>query len=102
MPVRSICGAAASRTEAGLPESMTPRTSGPISGILLKGWISQYTFSSRTLRPISCVTCEPKSRMSIFSVIITRRYTEARKYKKMLYFCAQSEYSVCKKLEISR
>src|SRR3954468_15840926 len=31
------------------------------------GWISQYTCASRTRRAISCVTCEPKSRMRILS-----------------------------------
>src|SRR5439155_20141026 len=31
------------------------------------GWISQKTCASRTRRAISCVTCEPKSRMRILS-----------------------------------
>src|SRR5579872_2372345 len=31
------------------------------------GWISPYTFASRTRRAINCVTCDPKSRMRILS-----------------------------------
>ncbi len=38
---RSMSGEPASRTEHGLPERITPRVLAPISGILLKGWISQ-------------------------------------------------------------
>src|SRR5260221_13208810 len=46
-------GAPGSLTEQGLPDRITPFISGVISGTLLKGWISQYTLSSRTLRAIS-------------------------------------------------
>src|SRR5215831_16762526 len=38
-----------------------------LSSAVLKGTISVYTFASRILRPISCVYCPPKSRMSIVS-----------------------------------
>lgn len=42
-------------TENGLPESMTPFMSAVISGILVHGAISQYTFNSRILLAMSWV-----------------------------------------------
>src|SRR5688572_25840617 len=48
------------------------------SGIV-HGWISQYTFSSRTRRAMSWVYCDPKSRIRIFSStlsleVVVRRF----------------------------
>src|SRR5688572_2968950 len=36
----------------------------------LNGWISEYTFCSRTRRAISCVYCPPKSRIRIRSRLL--------------------------------
>src|SRR5438093_4222165 len=41
-----------------------------------KGWISQYTWSSRTRRAISCVYWEPKSRMRITAAPPSRALIE--------------------------
>src|SRR5476649_1172901 len=46
------------------PFAPYPRTN---SSDTSHGWISQYTFASRTRRAINCVTCEPKSRIRILS-----------------------------------
>src|SRR3954453_16998802 len=63
---RSSCS---SYVEAWLPERMTPfgansRTNASLTSF---GWISQKTCASRMRRAISCVTCEPKSRIRILS-----------------------------------
>ncbi len=34
-----------------------------------QGWISLYTFSSRTRRAMSCVYCEPKSRIRMVCTV---------------------------------
>src|SRR5690606_14886423 len=49
------------------------------SSPLLKGWISQYTPVSRTRRAISCVTCEPKSRIRTVSAKLDLSRTAYRK-----------------------
>src|SRR5205809_8129879 len=78
----STAGAPFSETESGPPERMMPFgfcCSIAASGVL-NGKISEYTFVSRILRPISCVYWEPKSRMRIFSNIndIASHYTNGR------------------------
>ena len=77
----SICGASLPKTLAGPPERIIPRA--PVaricSGPKRKGKISEYTLLSRTRRAITCVYCEPKSRMTTFeprkaaSLLIGRR-----------------------------
>src|SRR5262245_50678544 len=74
----STDGALGSYTDDGPPESTIAR--GPSARILSrpmsKGWISEYTFSSRMRRAMSCVYCDPKSRMrtsSLFIATIVRR-----------------------------
>jgi hypothetical protein len=64
-------GAPSSYTDDGPPERMMPagamarmRSSGR-----LKGWISEYTFCSRTRRAMSWVYCEPKSRMRMSGLV---------------------------------
>src|SRR5512134_1253456 len=71
----TACGAlsvASSYADMWLPDRITPfganaRTK---SSLTSAGWISQYTLASRTRRAISCVTCEPKSRIRILSWFI--------------------------------
>src|SRR5512147_820070 len=46
------------------PRAPKPRTNSPETSC---GWISQYTFASRTRRAMSCVYCAPKSRIRILS-----------------------------------
>src|SRR5687767_7599529 len=41
-----------------------PRTNSSLTSC---GWISQYTFASRTRRAMSCVYCAPKSRIRMRS-----------------------------------
>src|SRR6478609_9520639 len=47
-----------------IPFGANSRTNSSLTSF---GWISQKTCASRTRRAISCVTCEPKSRMRILS-----------------------------------
>ena len=65
--VRSGTGAYLSLTEDGLPDRTTPLTRSSKTGILLNGWISQYTLSSLILLAINWVYCDPKSKIKIFS-----------------------------------
>src|SRR6185312_13204830 len=64
-------GAPSSYTEFGPPLRMMPvgfhsRTH---SADRVGGWISEYTPASRTLRAMSCVNCDPKSRIRMRLVI---------------------------------
>src|SRR5438067_2734008 len=63
----STLGAPSSYTLAGPPERMTPITfrARSSAGITSCGKISQYTRDSRTRRAMSCVYCEPKSRIAM-------------------------------------
>src|ERR1017187_6802655 len=63
----SAAGASASYTDEGPPERMRPSGfSARISAIgAVQGSTTEKTFSSRIRRAISCVYCEPKSRMTI-------------------------------------
>src|SRR5215468_3635440 len=65
----SEMGAFCSYTDAGPPDKTMPFgfCAFSFSTGVLNGTISVYTFASRILRPISCVYCPPKSRMSIVS-----------------------------------
>jgi hypothetical protein len=58
-------GAFGAVTLSGPPESTMPRAPKPRtnSSPTSYGWISQYTFVSRSRRAISCVYCAPKSRI---------------------------------------
>src|SRR5436190_11394094 len=47
-----------------IPLGANSRTNASLTSF---GWISQKTCASRTRRAISCVTCEPKSRIRILS-----------------------------------
>src|SRR6478672_10252443 len=62
-------GAPASYTDDGPPDSTSAegRIMRICSSGMLNGWISQYTLSSRLRRAISCVYCDPKSRMRTIS-----------------------------------
>jgi hypothetical protein len=51
--VKSTLGELFSLTENGLPERIRAPNCVKSVGILLKGWISQYTFNSLTLRAIN-------------------------------------------------
>src|SRR5687767_13851951 len=62
-------GAETSLTEKGDPERITPFIVLSKLIFLEYGMISQYTLASLTARAMSCVYCEPKSRMIIFSVM---------------------------------
>src|SRR5205814_8038480 len=44
------------------------------STLRLGGWISEYTRASRTRRAISCVNCDPKSRMRIRELMISSEF----------------------------
>ena len=81
MPSMGIPVSKTARGREGLPSRQTE--SGPPDKIIPEGFslsifssadqygtISQYTESSRTRRPISCVYWEPKSRIRIFSRLI--------------------------------
>src|SRR5881296_2626271 len=62
----STLGAPGSYTLAGPPERITPitfRARSP-ADVTSLGKISQYTRDSRTRRAMSCVYCEPKSRIA--------------------------------------
>src|SRR5260221_1428430 len=68
----TACGARpvdSSYADMWLPERITPLApnSRTKSSETSQGWISQYTFASRTRRAINCVTCDPKSRIRILS-----------------------------------
>ena len=70
------------RSLAWLPERMMPlrlRTRARTSSLTSYGWISQKTCASRTRRAISCVTCEPKSRMRILSCMSGGARAERRR-----------------------
>src|SRR4030065_2214609 len=64
-----IEGAPFSNTLLGPPERMMPFALNPFMKSIgeVQGCISQYTFASLTLRAMSCVYWEPKSRISILS-----------------------------------
>ena len=62
-------GRSAAYTLSGEPERITPITSESSSGYLLYGRISQNVSNSRTRRPISCVVCDPKSKIIIFCIL---------------------------------
>src|SRR3954469_17246817 len=49
------------------PFAPKPRTKASLTSC---GWISQYTFASRTRRAMSCVYCAPKSRIRILSCLL--------------------------------
>jgi hypothetical protein len=61
-----MSGAPGSYTLAGPPERITPTTfrARNSSGVTSCGKISQYTRDSRTRLAMSCVYCEPKSRIA--------------------------------------
>jgi hypothetical protein len=63
----STLGAPSSYTLAGPPERMTPTTfrARSSAGVTSCAKISQYTRDSRTRRAMSCVYCEPKSRIAM-------------------------------------
>ena len=65
--LKSGTGAFSSLTEEGLPERMIPFTVWSALFSELKGHISQYTLSSLTLRAMSWVYWDPKSKIMIFS-----------------------------------
>src|SRR6187397_2174188 len=52
-----------------IPFGANSRTNASLTSF---GWISQKTCASRTRRAISCVTCEPKSRIRILSCMSGR------------------------------
>ena len=60
------------------PERIIPRgfSARIFSGAKLNGWISQYTFASRTRRAISCVYWLPKSKIRI---TVSLKYTGPRR-----------------------
>src|SRR5258706_7273026 len=75
----TACGARAvssSVTEAWLPERITPRglKARTNSASTSYGCSSEYTPVSRSLRAMSCVTWEPKSRMRILSRVGFREF----------------------------
>src|SRR4051812_35137061 len=61
----SAVGTSSSYTDAGPPLRMIPvgRQSLIHSTVRVGGWISEYTRASRTRRAMSCVNCDPMSRM---------------------------------------
>src|SRR5215471_18664956 len=73
-------GASGSSTEAGPPERITPfgRIALNASSAFWNGTISQETFSSRTRRAMSWVTCEPRSMMRILSWPASRSVSAPR------------------------
>src|SRR5882672_7757947 len=65
----STSGAPCCSTLNGLPERTIPFAPNAFtcSNGIVQGWISQYTCSSRILLAMSCVYCDPKSRMRMRS-----------------------------------
>src|SRR6266850_1461688 len=79
---RSTRGAPFSYTLSGPPESTIPRgeRARRAARVVLGGTISEYTCSSRRRRAMSCVYCDPKSRMTMASRSMGRGALEGGDY----------------------
>src|SRR5690242_14322147 len=83
----SAGGASASYTEHGPPDRMIPSgfCARTCSMGAVQGSTTENTFCSRMRRAISCVYCEPKSRMTIEEVSIGQGNGERAKGKEGLF-----------------
>src|SRR5262249_26124098 len=73
-------GACATRTDAGPPDRISARAPDSLirSEVAVPGRISQYTPSSRTVRAMSWVYCEPKSKMRSWAFTLLIRAVVGR------------------------